>query len=191
PRRRLAAGAGKPLVEVGETALVGDHRELRTSAPRDLRQRLAVGRRGHCNDFEPLGRALDQVQRRLADRAGRTEDCQLAPHVSPTSCAAAVSTATGTNPSSRSSTPPWPGSHAPESLRPARRFIPLSNRSPACAARAKIGASSSSAGPRCLASTQAPPISAAAAIPPTSPSMVFPGLIDGASLRCPKRRPLK
>ena len=44
---------------------------------------------------------------------------------------AAVRIATGNRPSSRSKMPPCPGSQRPESLIPARRFIQLSNRSPA------------------------------------------------------------
>ena len=96
-----------------EAGFVGDDRQLRTGAPGDVGQRLDIGRGGHRHDLEPVGRALDQVERRLADRAGGAEDRDLAPHVRPNSCAAAVSTATGTRPSSRSSTPPWPGSQAP------------------------------------------------------------------------------
>ena len=79
---------------------------LRAGPPGDVGQRLDIGRGRHRDDLEPIRDALDQVERRLADRAGRSEDCDLARHVSPSSWARAVSTATGTSPSSRSSTPP-------------------------------------------------------------------------------------
>src|SRR4030095_2826818 len=99
-------------------------------------KRTAIRCSRDCRDLETVRIALDEIQRRLADGPGSTEDGDLARHVSPIICAAAVSTATGTSPSSRSRTPPCPGSQAPESLTPALRFIPLSNKSPACAAMA-------------------------------------------------------
>src|SRR5206468_4535554 len=141
--------------------------------------------------FEPVAVAFDQVEGRLADGAGRSEDREPACHVRLATCAAAVSTATGTRPSSRSRTPPCPGSQAPESLTPPLRFMLLSNRSPAWAARANSGASSSVALPRWAKIAHAPPSSVATRMPPYSPSTVLPGLIDGASLRRPKRRPTK
>ena len=81
------------------------------------------------------------------------------------------------------------GASRRESLTPARRFILLSNKSPAWAATANSGASSKQRRSRPVAKTQAPPNSAAAAMPPYSPSTVLPGLIEGASLRLPNRAP--
>src|SRR5207302_7008961 len=103
PRCRPAVGADEQFGQVGVAALVRDHSE-RSAGPADnVGQCLDVGRSSHGRYGKALRRALDEVERRLADRAGRPEDGYLAGHVSPNSWAAAVSTATGTRPSSRSS----------------------------------------------------------------------------------------
>ena len=47
----------------------------------------ALVARGERDDLESIRIALDEVERRRADRAGRAEDCDLACHASPTSCA--------------------------------------------------------------------------------------------------------
>src|SRR6185312_9876521 len=111
--------------------------EFCSRAASDVGKGFDVRRRSHRDDLEAVGIPLDKVERRFADRAGGAEDRYFPGHVSPSSWAAAASTATGTNPSSRSRTPPCPGSQMPESFTPARRFMELSNRSPACAAMAR------------------------------------------------------
>ena len=50
---------------------------LAFGSPGDLGKRCGVGRGGHGDDLEALGRALDEVERRFADRAGGAEDCDL------------------------------------------------------------------------------------------------------------------
>ena len=59
--------------------------------------------------------ALDQVERRSADRSGRAEDghgWSWAGHSAPSAASRPTKLATGTTPSSRSSTPPCPGTSA-------------------------------------------------------------------------------
>src|SRR3546814_2506264 len=66
-----------------------------------------------------------------AHRSGRPEDGDGLHPISSrtwTSTSIAASGATGTSPSSRSSTPPWPGRIVPLSFTPARRLSQLSNR---------------------------------------------------------------
>src|SRR6478609_2331457 len=179
PAKSAAASTRKTALQIAETAFVSDHGEPGVGPTSYVGERFAVRCSRDCRNLEPIRIAFDQVQRRLADRPGRAEDGDLARHVSPIICAAAVSTATGTSPSSRSRTPPCPGSQAPESLTPALRFIPLSNKSPACAAMASTGASASNAMPRPVQRAQAPPSKVAAAIPPYRPSTVLLGLTVG------------
>ena len=138
-RRRPTMRAGQQPSEVAEARFIRNDRKRRAGTPRYIGKCFDIRCRGHRSDREAVGIALDQVERRFADRPGRAKDCDPACHANPSSCAAAVSTATGTRPSSRSSTPPCPGSHAPESLTPALRFIALSNKSPPWAAAANEG----------------------------------------------------
>ena len=76
-RGRAAIGALKRRLELWEPAFVGDHRELGAGPAGSIGERLDVRRRGECGDLEPLRRSLDQVERRLADRAGGAEDGDL------------------------------------------------------------------------------------------------------------------
>ena len=74
--------------------------------PGSIRERLDIGLGGERDDLESLGRALDEIERRAADRAGRPEDCDAPLHAIPRMTASAARIATGSRPSSRSNTPP-------------------------------------------------------------------------------------
>src|SRR5688572_29594323 len=92
--------------------------------------------------------------------------------------------------SMRSSTPPWPGSSLPLSLRPTLRLNMLCVRSPSTEIRAVATASGTSL----LEGSPSHGAAMAAARPavtrpPVTPSHVLPGLTAGASLVRPSRRP--
>ena len=57
-----------------QAGFVGDHGELRADAPRQLGEALTSGAAVSADDLEPVAVALDEVERRVADRAGRAED---------------------------------------------------------------------------------------------------------------------
>src|SRR5690606_1865004 len=118
---------------------------------------------GEHGGAEALGMARDDVQRRGADRAGGAEHGDLALHGaahSPSRLRPSANTGSAASRlSMRSSTPPWPGISALESLAPAWRLSRLSNRSPTMDATAATSASRAS----CARPDQATPSSGATA----------------------------
>src|SRR5579871_4372799 len=172
---------------------VGEHREVGPEAPALLGEGLPVAGGRERDHLEAPGVARDDVERAAPDAAGRAQD-RDAGHFS-TPSQPRPSTKKGTPDvrlSMRSSTPPWPGSSVPESLRPAWRLNMLSVRSPTTeamtTARPSIPAAS---GGRFR--TWAPPIASASppTSPPSRPSQVLFGLTSGASFRRPNARPAK
>src|SRR6185436_10797420 len=105
---------------------------------------------------------------------------------------AVVNTAGKIRLSSRSSRPPWPGKRLPESLTPKARLIHDSKRSPICP-RILSATDNTEISTQLIDSNSAKAASKPAMTAPTKqphiPATVFPGLISGASLRAPKRRP--
>ena len=110
--------------------LVANHRLAGPETPGQFDQPFNVLAGGQRDDLEPIGITLDQVERRATDRPGRAEDGDAARggHAAhnPAISSKVVASATASSPSSRSSTPPWPGRIVPLSLTPARRLTQLS-----------------------------------------------------------------
>ena len=143
PRRRAAPRCARRRRAGARAARAPrPRRRPRRSAAASARTARAARRCGCCavsaNDLEALRMARDHVERAHADRAGGAEDADAlrpaaACAVSGASAAApapARSGSTGSSASMRSSTPPWPGSSALQSLAPALRLTSDSNRSP-------------------------------------------------------------
>ena len=152
-RRRAATSAGERVREARASGFVGDHRQLRRQSAGQFRQapRRSSPRSPRRPRTDPAI-ALDQVERRLADRAGRAEDCDLARHVSPSQLRR------GGKHSNRHQ-PVEPVEHAAvarqpgaESLTPARRFIAAFEQVARLRRRGENGASTSSGKPSPVAS---------------------------------------
>ena len=210
--RGVDAAARQRLAQVGQAALVGDHRDLGAEFARQRGQFVGLAIGGQRDDPPVVAVAADQVERRSA-RPNRSRRGWRSMRVSRRSTHAISADRDGapaSSPSTRSNTPPWPGISCEESFTPARRLSQLSKKSPACAsdrqrradqrrdARCRAGRAASrvrSAG-RPAAVRRSPPAtaishSAAPAMPPNSPAQVFDGLIDGAILGPPIARPAK
>src|SRR6266566_863401 len=98
-----------------------------------LGEQIGVGVGSQSHDAEPVPLPGQDLERRSADRPGRSEDCDADTHITPNMRykPAAVGI-TKYKESSRSSTPPWPGISVEESLRPASRLNSDSATSPIC-----------------------------------------------------------
>ncbi len=66
--------AAQRVAQRRQAGFVGDHRKLRPRADRDSSQLLGIAVRRDGHHAEAIGRALDQIERGRADRAGRTEN---------------------------------------------------------------------------------------------------------------------
>src|SRR5688572_17119308 len=160
----------------------------------DLReQRLVIRVRGKRDDAEPFRVADGDVERRLADRARRAEDCEALHSTIPSQPKASAGSGTEeVRLSMRSSIPPCPGSSAPLSLSPCWRLNMLSSRSPTT--DTSTAATHSERKAVAGRSNQAWPASATmkpATSPPSTPSQVLFGLTTGASRKRPNRLPAK
>ena len=103
----------------------------------------------------------------------------------------ATAKATAKSPSTRSSTPPWPGMRWPLSLTPKWRLKPDSTKSPACStmpSRALASTSGQTEGAPSQSAATAP-TTMPAAMPPRSPAQVLFGLMRGASFGPADRPP--
>src|SRR5690606_16961987 len=117
---------------------------------------------------------------------------KLAFHEKKNSCKIKYAGATHKRLSSRSSKPPWPGSQRPESLTPARLLICDSNRSPKgekiattkAIARSCVNEKSGTIRWNSQARSAVP------SRPPTAPSTVFLGEMDGQRAVLPNARPV-
>src|SRR5436309_14713631 len=103
---------------------------------------------GESHDPEPVPLAGQDLERRSADRPGRSEDCDADTHITPNMRykPAAVGL-TKYKESSRSSTPPWPGISLEESLTPAPRLNSDSATPPICPTM-ETGSPTSNTSPR-------------------------------------------
>ena len=115
------------------------------------------------------------------------------PPPSPSAAISQASAAAPSTPSTRSSTPPWPGMIVPESFTPKRRFTADSKRSPACAAiesgTRQKSAGHERAGPGQTASQ--PARDDRGGKPASAPDHVFFGDTRGQSFGPPIARPPK
>src|SRR5690606_10990103 len=144
----------------------------------------------------PIPVPADHIERVHPDAAGGPEHCNADHESLPESIIpVAKSGAAAVTLSMRSSTPPCPGSSVPLSLTPATRFIALSRRSPTTEITTVNRLTDTNIS---IWLPRIPPAAAKAtarfappARAPATPSCVLPGLMAGASLRRPKRRPVK
>ena len=123
----ITATAPQASVKLGGRIGVGENRQPRRKLAAQAQHRLdvAVGYQGIGD--KALRMSADDVERLQADRAGRTEDAESSWRAHPTKPAshrpAAHTGIAAARPSTRSSSPPWPGNSVPLSLTPATRFI--------------------------------------------------------------------
>src|SRR5229473_1477281 len=159
------AASGFPLARA--RALVPVHEADVTRAPlrRLAREQVRVRVRGQGRDVKPFALAREDLERGLADRAGRPEDRNPDTHATPNSRnSPAVTGRTKYRESRRSRTPPCPGMSVEESFTPASRLKRDSATSP-------------------TAATTAP------TTPPIAPAHVFRGDKTGASFGPPTSVP--
>ncbi len=123
----LDSGAGKGRAQGGKRGRLGHHGQARPVPEREVRESLPIPASGQDLHPEPVRIAGDEVERRGADRAGRTKDDDTLHAGLPKAATRNPATAaTGTRPSTRSIRPPCPGRRRPESFRPTRRLSQLS-----------------------------------------------------------------
>ena len=127
--RRLDVRSGKCVPQRPQQPFVADHGLSGAEIACQLGKAGNVGVGGEGAHLVALAVAGDEIERRAADRPGRSQDgdgARAHPVQNPAISMTVVRRATASSPSSRSSTPPCPGSRPPESLIPARRFSQLS-----------------------------------------------------------------
>ncbi len=122
--------------QFGGPVLGGQNGHPRPELPALLQQHVHPLVRRQADDLEALRVARHHVERAGAHRTGGTEDGQPqrlrheAAHVALRVIRASAAGITGSRASTRSSTPPWPGSRRLLSLAPAARLTSDSTRSP-------------------------------------------------------------
>ena len=90
PAAAFDARAGQRVLELAEARGIGDRRKARAELAGELRQRLDIAVRGQRLDAVALARAAQQIDRAVADRAGRAQHRHAAHGATPRPCCYAM-----------------------------------------------------------------------------------------------------